>query len=194
MNGNNDEHRQLLNEMSAGSLAAFDRFYERYVPIMYRVAVKLTGNRMDAEDVVHDVILRLIRHPERYDPARGSLESWVLVQTKSRSLDLLRQRNRQATIERQTDAMRDHGMLPEERVLAKAETESVRDALGRIPSLQREALYGAFFHSMTHRQLAEHMNRPLGTVKSLVRYGLNNVRKQLFASGWTDSPKGRRHS
>jgi len=180
--------------MSAGSLAAFDRFYERYVPIMYRVAVKLTGNRMDAEDVVHDVILRLIRHPERYDPARGSLESWVLVQTKSRSLDLLRQRNRQATIERQTDAMRDHGMLPEERVLAKAETESVRDALGRIPSLQREALYGAFFHSMTHRQLAEHMNRPLGTVKSLVRYGLNNVRKQLFASGWTDSPKGRRHS
>jgi len=190
MSGSGDSERQLLREISMGSLEAFDRFYERYVPMMYRVAIRLTGDRMDAEDVCHDVLTEMIRRPEQFDPARGSLEAWLVVKTKSRSMDALRRRSRSVQTDMAGMPLVDHGPLPDEAALARADAEAVRAALRDIPALQRDAVYGAFYESMTHRELAERMNRPLGTVKSLVRYGLNNVRKKLGSKGWIEPAKG----
>ncbi|WP_158289423.1 RNA polymerase sigma factor [Paenibacillus flagellatus] len=191
LSGHSDRDRLLLLEIGTGSKEAFDRFYETYVPIMYRVAVRLTDNRMDAEDVVQDVLLDVLRRPEKYDPSRGTLEAWLLVKTKSKSLDALRKRSRTVPLgPHREQAPADTVPAPEEALLLRAEAETVRSALRGIPALQREALYGAYFESMTHRELAERLNRPLGTVKSLVRYGLNNIKKQLAAKGWTGAPKG----
>jgi len=69
-------------------------------------------------------------------------------------------------------------------VLLQLEKELILDALKQIPSKQREVIYGAYFEGKTQMELAESFNRPLGTIKSLIRYGLRNMRKQKDLLNW----------
>ena len=76
--------------------------------------------------------------------------------------------------------------------MLRLQRESLRQALKRIPGGQREVLYGFYYGGRTHKQLAEQLKRPIGTVKSMARYGLNNLRKQFDWQGWMELPGGER--
>ncbi|WP_346773937.1 sigma-70 family RNA polymerase sigma factor [Brevibacillus sp. SYP-B805] len=189
-----DHHEQslrLLREIGQGSAAAFEQFYEQYAALVYQIAQRMMGDPMEAEDLCHDIFLEVYRTAGQYDPARGSIEAWLAVKTRSRCLDRLRRMKR--------DRLHDWDAAglpwtasessPEEQVLKKLERETVREVLDTIPQAQREAVYGMYFQAKSHRELAEKLERPLGTVKSLIRYGLINVRKQLNQLGWL-APSG----
>lgn len=184
----------LLDAMREGSAEAFDRFYERYMPLVYRIAYRMTGDRMEAEDLCHDVFLEAFDKARQFDPARGSLESWLAVRTKCRALDRLRRTSRvrteEAPEERLGDARQEN--TTEERVLGRLDRETLLNALERIPASQRTAVYGMYYEMRTQKELSESMARPLGTIKSLVRYGLNNLRKQLGAAERGESSGGER--
>lgn len=75
-------------------------------------------------------------------------------------------------------------------MLAKLEREQLQLAINKIPEAQRQAVYGMYFQAKSHRELAERLERPLGTVKSLIRYGLTNLRNQLTELGWAGSSGG----
>lgn len=177
--------KRLIEELRNGSEAAFESFYERYVPLVYRIAFKLTGDRMEAEDICHDVFVELMRHPEKYDPSRGSVEAFLAVKAKSKAFDRLRKRKRWlpascGTAESRLREMEAEGSV-EEVAMAGWQRDRLLRALARIPQAQRAAVYGMFIENMTQQQLAEAMNRPLGTVKSLIRYGLRRLREELGA-------------
>jgi RNA polymerase sigma-70 factor (ECF subfamily) len=188
----NEDMAQWLDEIGEGSTEAFDRFYERAVAWLMPLACRLLEDRMEAEDVCHDVLLAVIRNPERYDAARGSVEAWLAIQLKSRCLDRLRKRSK-VVLQEDTEPPRETGRrsmpLPEEAVVASMEREALLDALRRLPNPQRETLAAAYFSSRTQRELAEDWQVPLGTVKSRVRYGLHHLRKAMAQLGWGE-PKG----
>jgi len=191
----NSEMAEWLQQIREGSVSAFDRFYERAAPMLMPIACQMLGDRMEAEDVCHDVMMQVITHPERYDPARGSVEAWLLVATKSRCLDRLRRRKRMV-LQDAPDAERTPAVrvpLPEETVLAKMEGEAVRLALRQLPASQRKALAAAFYSLRSQRELAEAWQVPLGTVKSRVRYGLNHMRRALLRLGWAEAEGGEPH-
>jgi len=179
---------ELLRGMEEGSGSAFDRFYEKAMPFMLPIAVQLLGDRMEAEDACHDVLLAVISNPRRYDPARGSVEAWLAIQTKSRCLDGLRKRKKLVLREAETEERPLAGALPqpEETVMAKLQGEAVRRALEELPGLQRQTLAAAFYSSRSQRELAEEWRLPLGTIKSRMRYGLNHLKKTLERMGWAN--------
>lgn len=189
------EMADWLKKMEEGDPHAFEKLYEQVVPQLLPLACRLLGDRMEAEDVCHDVLLAVIRSPGRYDPSRGSVQAWLSVQVKSKCLDRLRKRSRTVLKgEPEVSAPEERpGAQPEAAALARFEREAVRRALGQLPGLQREALAAAYFTPRSHKELAEAWEVPLGTVKSRVRYGLGHLRKALERMGWGVQEGGEGH-
>lgn len=185
----------LLKQIQRGSLQAFDRFYALAAPYVMGISCKLLQDRMEAEDVCHDVLMTVISEPERYNPSRGSVEAWLAVLAKSRSLDRLRKRSRLVLA---ADRVNDDAPAvsendPERKVLAKMETEALRCALREIPGVQRKTIAEAYFAYRSQRELAADWQVPVGTVKSRLRYGLGHLRKAMVRLGWADAEGSGRH-
>lgn len=197
MSNVSDEIIRTLREMSEGSSAAFHRFYDQYAPLVLHIALRMLGDRMEAEDICHDVFLEVLNKADRYDPTRGSIEAWLAVTTRSRCLDWLRRSHRVYT---DPDPVPEAGLRTatertiEERVVGKLQGEALREALRQLPLPQQQAVAGMYLQYRTQRELSDELKVPLGTIKSSVRYGLNNMRKHLIRLGWVESPEGRKPS
>jgi len=171
-----DRPERLLAEMRSGSMEAFDLFYETHVGFVYQIALKMTNNRSEAEDLCHDVFVEVFRHPEQFDSTRGSVKAWLAVKTKSRYLDRLRKKKRIIVGIRQS---KEQAPAAEEVVANKLERERLLSALELLPASQKEAVFQKYFGYQTQEEIAAMMKKPIGTVKSLIRYGLKNLRKQF---------------
>jgi RNA polymerase sigma factor (sigma-70 family) len=184
----------VLRAMCEGSTEAFELFYDRYAPLVMQIAQRMLGDRMEAEDLCHDVFMEVLRRGRQYEVARGSLEAWLAVLTRSRCLDRMRRGSKVITgsIDTVCGLSQPAATVPtpEETVLGKLERAAVRDALGRLPAEQRRAVMTAYYEAKTQREMAEEWKVPLGTVKSWVRYGLNNLRRQLARRGWATESEG----
>src|SRR5947209_19339876 len=83
-------HRRLLTREAA----AFDELYRRYAPGAYGLALRVTGQELLAQEVVHDAFLALWRAPEAYDPGRGPFRSFFLSLVHHRAVDTVRREER----------------------------------------------------------------------------------------------------
>ncbi|MFD1737941.1 RNA polymerase sigma factor [Bacillus salitolerans] len=166
--------------LQLNTLQDFSHFYDSYIGIVYRISLNMLKNTQDAEDVCHDVFLEIYKNPSSYNPDRGSIEAWIAVKTKSRCLDRIKRKKRTELV-----SGSDHvePITPadwvEDQVVQNDTKQALLQALEKIPKPQRDAVYGNFFLHQSHQELAHSLQRPLGTVKSLVRYGLKNMKKHL---------------
>ncbi|MEK5479175.1 sigma-70 family RNA polymerase sigma factor [Paenibacillus sp. FSL R5-0407] len=191
MDPHDEEMAISLREMCDGSVEAFDLFYSAYAPFIMQVALRLLGEKMEAEDICHEVFLEVLRRGKDYDPARGSIRAWLAVKTRSRCLDRLRRRQRVAPIAEELGKADPSG---EDHILSRLEQEALRTAIHGLPDTQKKAIVGSYYSLQTQRQMAEAWNVPIGTVKSWIRYGLVNLRRQLEQQGWNGSSEGgKRH-
>jgi RNA polymerase sigma factor (sigma-70 family) len=181
----------LLDEMSEGSSGAFDIFYEKYMPLVYRISLQMMKDQMEAEDVCHDVFIEVMNKPWQFNSRRGSVEAWLAVKTRCRCIDQIRrkQRFRMEAWEEEA-ASYDHGLNVEDAVVDRLEQSMLHTALEQIPQSQKNAIYGAYYEDQSQRELAERMKRPIGTVKSLIRYGIQNLKKQFQQGGWIETSRG----
>lgn len=190
MSGQDDDLYKALRAMCEGSTEAFDLIYAKFAPLVMQIASRLLADRMEAEDICHDVFLEILRRGASYDPNRGTMTAWIAVITRSRCLDRMRVRSRW----QHTDEVEEERMtspeLTEELVIHRLQQQDLQGALTALPSEQMQAVVSSYFSEHTQRQMSETWNVPLGTVKSWVRYGLSNLRKQMEKRGWareTDS-------
>ncbi|MFC4098129.1 RNA polymerase sigma factor [Paenibacillus xanthanilyticus] len=184
-----DDMRETLLAMCDGSACAFETFYERFAPLVMKIALRVTGDRMEAEDVCHDVFLEALRRGRAYDPARGSIAAWLAVMARSRSLDRMRRRQRLVQAEIEELERAGEAAPTEDVVLTRLQKEELMEALRALPDSQRTAVVGSYFGESTQREMSAQWNVPLGTVKSWVRYGLNHLRKQLEKRGGSSEPR-----
>lgn len=183
---------KLLKEIALGSRDAFDQFYQLHFSFVFKIAFQMTSDRLEAEDVSHDVFLEVYQKAHLYNASKGTVEAWLAVKTKSRSLDKLRKK-KTVLIHKLEGLLREEISDAEAYVLSQIEREIVLDALKHLPEDQQRAIYGAYFKDMTQSQIASAMGKPLGSIKSMVRYGLNNLRKQKNLLNWTKSGGGEKH-
>jgi RNA polymerase sigma factor (sigma-70 family) len=175
---------ELHRRLSAGDRGAFDELYRRYSPTAYGVAYRLTGQRLLAQDVVHDAFLALWRAPEGFDAARGAFRSFFLALVHHRAVDIIRREERiRARGERAANLEPSEGEDPAERVadddfVARRRRE-VRDALEGLSADQRQVLEMAYFRGMTQVRIAEELGIPLGTVKTRTFAALRRLRAAL---------------
>ncbi|MBM7680516.1 RNA polymerase sigma-70 factor (ECF subfamily) [Pullulanibacillus pueri] len=174
----------LIYKMSKGSIEAFDQFYELHSPYVYGIALKMARNASEAEDLCHDVFVEVFRSAEQFDPSRGSVRAWLAIKTKSRYLDRQRKVKRSRDYLDRVESI-DQEPATDELVLRQIDREQVLSALKELPESQKKAVYGKYFNYQTQKELAAHLDKPIGTIKSLLRYGLNNLRKELIKLGWS---------
>lgn len=170
----------LLQRVAAGDSDALLSLHQRYVNLVYSMALRILGDPHLAEEVTQDVFLKLWQKSQRYDPRRGSFSTWLLSVTRFAAIDRLRREGRRPTTSLQIGE-RSATTVPNWARQTGWETwEERRDLrllLDQLPTEQRELIELAYFGGMTHRDLAEHLNLPLGTVKSRLRLGLQKLRE-----------------
>jgi RNA polymerase sigma-70 factor, ECF subfamily len=163
---------------------ALAELYKRHGATALGLARRVLGDRVLAEEVVQEVFVRTWHDPERYEPQRGSMRSFLLAQVHGRAVDLLRAENARRARE-QRDALRapQQDTDLEREVLGLAEAEAVRAALATLAESEREAIELAYFGGHTYKEVAALLEQPEGTVKSRIRSGLLRLRAALIDAG-----------
>lgn len=172
---------QLLADVSRGDEAAFGELYDRYAGLVYGVIRKVVRDPSQSEEVTQEVLVEAWRTASRFDVDRGSARTWLLTMAHRRAID--RVRSVQASRDRtervgQTYVGRDHDEVAEQ-VETRFEHRQVRDALGQLTDLQREAVELAYYGGYTYREVAGLLDTPLGTVKTRMRDGLIRLRDAM---------------
>ncbi|HEX2274609.1 MAG TPA: sigma-70 family RNA polymerase sigma factor [Acidimicrobiales bacterium] len=166
--------------------------YRRHAGAAFALARRLLADRDLAEEVLQEVFLRLWNAPDRFDPERGSLRSYLLAQTHGRSVDLLRsETSRRRREEREARETAEHGVNIEREVIDHSVAEQVKQVVADLPADERRAIELAYFGGHSYRQVAALLDQPEGTVKSRIRSGLRRMRQGLVEAGlgvsWADS-------
>jgi RNA polymerase sigma-70 factor (ECF subfamily) len=175
---------QLVTSIARYSEIALAEVYRRHGGAVYGLARRVLNNASEAEDVTQEVFLRLWNQPDRFDPGRGTLRSFLLTQSHGRAVDAVRslkaRRHRESGEARRT-ATAEYDMQHEVWDLAVA--DQVARALGDLPDDERRAIELAYCDGHTYVEVADLLGQPEGTVKSRIRNGMRRMRAVLVEGG-----------
>ena len=171
---------QLVTSIARYSEVALAEVYRRHGGAVYGLARRVLNDPAEAEDVTQEVFLRLWNEPGRYDPARGSLRSFLLAQSHARAVDAVRSTSSRRQRESR-DALRTaRGTYDlQHEVWDLAMADQVGQAMGALPAEERRAIELAYFDGHTYREVARLLQQPEGTVKSRIRNGMRRMRAAL---------------
>jgi RNA polymerase sigma-70 factor (ECF subfamily) len=171
----------VVQRMAGGDEGALAAFYDHWVPQVYSLVAQLLRDADEAEDVVEETFWQVWQRAASYDPARGTVRTWVLTIARTRALDHLRARQRRpepVVLEELVPAGDDAD--PSLDAESRERRQLVMDALAALPAEQRRALELAYFGGFTQTEIAERLAEPLGTVKTRMRLGMRKLRDTLL--------------
>jgi RNA polymerase sigma-70 factor, ECF subfamily len=168
--------------MARGDSTALAELYDRFAGSMLALAQRIVGRGAEAEDIIHDVFLEAWRHSADYDSARGSVKAWLLLRTRSRSLDL----QKSARVSKQAKGLSEDWLSelgdPTLDTTAGVDQARIRQVLTTLTPEQREVLLLGYFEGLSSSEIAEVVGVPIGTVKSRVAAALSALRAALSDS------------
>ena len=175
---------QLMARVQARDPHALRALYDRHSGMVYGLALRILREGSEAEDLVQDVFLHLWRQAARFDAERGVFLGWLVSLTRNRAIDRLRAAR---TRERKTDAYEAERQSdvapaaadPNEAAFVAELRGAVTAALGALPEPQRAALELAYYGGLSHSEIAERLDTPLGTIKARIRQGMLRMRDAL---------------
>lgn len=155
---------------------AFEAAYEAYRRHLYGAAFAVLRDAGNAEDCVHDVLMRLWRHGHAYSPARGALEAFLVMCVRNEALSRRRRGlNRERIVREQ---LHEVPSTPPPDDPAAQRIDMARLIL-RLNQAQQHAVRLAYYDGFTHEQIAQQLGEPVGTVKSRLSNALRTLRSLL---------------
>lgn len=176
----------LVIAIANGDREALAHLYDRHGGSMLAVGVRIVRDKGEAEEILHDVFLEAWKRAGDYDPARGTVRTWLMLRMRSRCLDYVKSAARSRTrpvgaaLEAVAGTVEHSGTM-------QADGEKVRNALADLPEDQRTILELGYFSGLSCSEMAEHLGIPIGTVKSRLHAALSKLRA-VFAVEQEASP------
>jgi RNA polymerase sigma-70 factor (ECF subfamily) len=177
------EEAALLARIREKDERAIEALYSRYSGPLYSLAYQVTGADRFAQDVVQEVFVAVWKDAARFDPSRGAVSSWLFALARHKAIDLVRkeQNVRKHTADVDLEFHESDDDVDQEAWL-RLRRDTVRAAIQQLPEAQRTALELAFFAGLTHVEVAEKLDIPLGTAKTRIRTALLKLRDILGPS------------
>ncbi|MGI8858365.1 MAG: RNA polymerase sigma factor [Thermomicrobiales bacterium] len=174
--------QQLLAAIAVGDERGLAGLYDRYGAPIFSVSLRITGDRLAAQEVTQDTFLRVWQCAEQYDPQRGEVAAWLFTIARRNALGYLRRRRRRVPLADES-FVGEGGTLPDPAVPDATERVAlahiVAAALARLPPAQRRAIELAYYGGLTQPEIARQTGAPLGTVKYRMRAALEMLRVHL---------------
>ena len=178
-NEDQPEDGVLMRKVAEGNREAFLALYDRHSSKVYGMALRVVGDPMTAEEVTQDAFLRLWTRAKTYHPDRGRLSSWLLTITHRLAIDHFRLEGRRPPAWNPSNPDNALEKIPDPASQSdESRWGSMKFALISLPREQRSVIELAFYHGMSHSQIAEYQSTPLGTVKTRIRLGLEKLRRE----------------
>ena len=177
---------ELIARTALGDRKAFAQLYGETRAKLFAVSLRIVRERPLAEEALQDSFVSIWHHASDYARAKGAPGTWMAAIVRNRSLDLVRRTRETPDVD---DALAsqlvDESAAPARDVEARAEAHTLERCLAELDPEQRQSIALAFFHGLTHSELAAHLHRPLGTVKTHVRRGLLKLRDCILRARGT---------
>ena len=174
--------RAALERIACGDHEGLAALYDRHSRPVYSLALRILQDQGEAEDIVQEVFSQAWRQAAHYDPSRGAVAAWLYTLARSRAIDRLRANRaspEQAVDDRQAANVVDPRVPADVQLLSAEQVGRIRTALEALPALQRVAIELAYYEGLTHVEIAERLEQPLGTVKTRIRLALGKLRDVL---------------
>jgi RNA polymerase sigma-70 factor (ECF subfamily) len=175
--------REYLERISSGDAQALAALYDESSAQLFGLTLRFLNNPSDAEEVLMDVYQQVWRQASGFDPGRGTVWGWLTMLTRSRALDLLRSSASRRLREQPTQweiwepAAQDPPL--DEAASLRQQRHLIWQALAELPLDQKHAIELAYFSGMTHHEIADRLEVPLGTIKTRIRAAKDKLRQSL---------------
>jgi len=183
-----DRLAQLIARSALGDRGAFAELYRSASAKLFAVSLRIVRERPLAEEALQDSFVNIWNHASDYARAKSAPMTWMTAIVRNRSLDIIRRTREEPDIDEELTAnLADERASPAREAQERAEAHRLQRCLGELDAEQRQTIALAFFHGLSHSELANHLRRPLGTVKTHVRRGLMKLKDCLMRAETTAS-------
>jgi RNA polymerase sigma-70 factor (ECF subfamily) len=175
---------ELLAQAALKNQRAFADLYQLTAAKLFGVALRILRRQDWAEEVLQECYVNIWSHAGDYAVQKSAPLTWMTSIVRNRCLDWLRRPQQEATGDEYdiaAEAWQDDAPGPMESLLASSEAAALTRCMQELDAKQRQSIMLAFFHGLSHSELASHMKQPLGTVKTWVRRGLERLKMCLGA-------------
>ena len=173
----------LLARAALGDRRAFDPLYTRTSAKLFGVCVRILNDTEDAQDVLHEAYVKIWRNADRYARSRASAIAWMCAIARNASIDRLRTRKGGQEDIDAAEHVADDAPSALENVETEDDRRALMACLDELEDPKAAAIRAAFLSGLTYAELAERMEAPLGTVKSWIRRGLQQLKSCLEGGG-----------
>ncbi len=176
------DDKELIAAIVDKEAVAIAELYDRYSGMLQALSQRILGNSSDAEDVLQEAFLQVWNQAGRYDSKRSSVSTWLVLITRSRSIDRLRSRQvqqRTVTAAKQESSTTHTSPKGVGNVLLQERRNRLQQEMKDLPAEQRQVLEMAFFKGMTQSEISNQTGIPLGTVKTRTLLAMKKLRKAL---------------
>lgn len=172
---------EIMRRIARRDQQAFRILYQQYGTAVYSLAYRILQNTTLAEEVAQDTFLKVWQHKSQWDPQKGKLKNWLLTIAHFTAIDRLRQERRQPNLHPESIEEMEEEMPSRSEALWQDGTV-LRMLVLQLPKEQAVLIELAFFKGMTHTEIAESTQIPLGTVKTRLRNALQKLRELWLES------------
>lgn len=185
---NPEADNALLLRVAVGDQTAFAQFYDRVSGPLYSMALRMLSNEQEAQDALQEGMEHLWRKAPTFDSTRAAAFTWAVMLFRSKLVDRVRRSATQSrTLEKVTTQMDPDDYDDATALVSLARREDchiVRRVMTTLKEEQQELLNHAFFSGLTQQEIADQTGKPLGTVKTVIRRALIELRDRLSKEGY----------
>ncbi|WP_246043124.1 sigma-70 family RNA polymerase sigma factor [Fodinibius saliphilus] len=183
--GNSDDEVQLMKRIQSRDAYALEELYELYERLLFSMVLSIVKKREEAEDLLQEIFVKIWKKAESFDPERGNVYSWIVTVARNKAIDRIRskgyktQKKQSVSIHEPLFSLEGDKYDPMETTIFSDRAELVKKALDKIPEKQSEVIKIAYYRGMTQSEISDHLDIPLGTVKTRTRQGMIKLKRIL---------------